>query len=63
MRNVQLGLSGVSAVFAWSRNRNRMKRADGGRGLSCEIQSKTTQQDRTGQDRASRVEVRPGLIE
>lgn len=57
MRGVQVGLSGVSAVFAWSksRSRNRMKKADGGRGSSCEIQSKTRQQDRTGQ-----VESRSG---
>lgn len=61
MCDVQMCLSRVSAVFAWSRNRRKTKKSRRRKRveLSCEIQSKTRQT----QDRASRVEVRPGQIE
>lgn len=65
MHDVQVGLSGESVVFAWSRSRKEKGRRERESrvGLSCEVQSKTRLRDRAGQDRASRVEVRPGQIE
>lgn len=61
MCDVQMCLSRVAAVFAWSRSRRKMKESRRRQRveLSCEIQSKTRQT----QDRVSRVEVRPGQIE